>query len=381
MFRRYANAIERARADYGPLDEMPWSYISELDAFTIYHTVQERHKPPPDSSILEALGHAVAGATGTAISNVLVYPLDLVVTRLQVQRKESGSDEGPASNAHYDGLRDAVQKIYCKEGGVRAFYAGISQDTFKSIADSFLFFFFYNSFWRTRQARLQSQERGLAERWVDDVGIGMLAGAVTRAITAPMQQIITQKQTMVITSPNKGHDQKAQKSDRVDSVTGILKNIYHTRGLQGFWAGYSATLILTLNPSLTMSVDSTLRRLTSRSSEPGPTATFLVAAVSKAAASSVMYPVSLAKTRAQAAIASHSDTTQQRKAGPGSVLLMIPRMVQTDGVISVYSGLGAEVIKGFFAHGITMLIKQRVHRLVIQTYFYLVKCLGRLKYG
>lgn len=47
---------------------------------------------------------------------------------------------------------DAAEKIYNKEGGLTALYAGVLQDTGKSIADSFLFFLFYNFF---RQSRIQ----------------------------------------------------------------------------------------------------------------------------------------------------------------------------------------------------------------------------------
>src|SRR5438034_9987385 len=36
---------------------------------------------------LPAFGHAVAGATGAAVSTLATYPLDLIITRLQIQRQ------------------------------------------------------------------------------------------------------------------------------------------------------------------------------------------------------------------------------------------------------------------------------------------------------
>ena len=301
-----------------------------------------------------------------------------MVTRLQVQQKQPTSTTEPGDDSQYKGLRDAVQKIYYNEGGLSAFYAGITQDTYKSMADSFLFFLFYNSLWRVRQQRLSGKQRGVLVKVADDVGIGMIAGAVTRAITSPIQQVITRKQIMAMVSAYASQDKKPQQLGRDQSVRDILREIYRTKGLQGFWSGYSATLVLTLNPSLTMSVDSTLRRIASRRQEPGSTATFLLAAISKAIASSVMYPVALAKTRAQAAAVSPSQDKVQRKAGPGGVLVMIPKIACEDGPGALYAGLSGEVGKGFFSHGLTMLVKQRIHFFVIQFYFFLVKSFRRV---
>ena len=310
-----------------------------------------------------------------------MYPLDLVVTRLQVQQKRPNPDTDVGAGTGYTGLKDAIHKIYANEGGLLAFYAGVTQDTSKSVVDSFLFFLFYNSLWRLRQNKQTEQKRHLLTRLLDDVGVGMIAGAITRAITAPLQQVITRKQTIAMASASVSGDNKPHQLGREQSVGHILKGIYRTKGLQGFWSGYSATVILTLNPSLTMSVDSTLRRLTSGRSIPTPTLTFLFAAISKATASSVMYPVTLAKTRAQAASPNPSEDRQQHNAGPGSVLTMIPRIARADGLGALYAGLSGEIVKGFFSHGLTMLVKQRIHEFVIQLYFFVLERLRRLRAG
>lgn len=47
----------------------------------------------------------------------------------------STPDEG-----EYEGVVDAFDKMYNKEGGTTAFYSGVMQDTGKSIADSSLFY-------------------------------------------------------------------------------------------------------------------------------------------------------------------------------------------------------------------------------------------------
>lgn len=87
----------------------------------------------PADKFLPAIGHAVSGATGTAVSTTATYPLDLVNTRLKVQR-QLHKDGALAPSEQYGGVADAFAKIHAREGGVRAFYAGLGSDVAKSVA-------------------------------------------------------------------------------------------------------------------------------------------------------------------------------------------------------------------------------------------------------
>lgn len=98
----------------------------------------------PADQFLPAIGHAISGATGTAISTTATYPLDLVNTRLKVQR-QLRKDGTISPSEQYAGILDAVSRIYEREGGLGAFYAGLGSDVFKGVADSFLFFLFVSS--------------------------------------------------------------------------------------------------------------------------------------------------------------------------------------------------------------------------------------------
>ena len=72
--------------------------------------------------VLSALGHAVSGSVGTAISTASLYPLDLVTTRLKAQRK-SGDSLGD-----YAGVISALKGIPANEGGLKALYSGLGLD-------------------------------------------------------------------------------------------------------------------------------------------------------------------------------------------------------------------------------------------------------------
>ncbi|KAL9021214.1 MAG: hypothetical protein Q9185_001615 [Variospora sp. 1 TL-2023] len=367
-------------------------YNSQLDAFDLYHQIQETHEPKFSlgGPALPALGHAVAGSTGAAISNILTYPLALIVTRLQIQRalrKEAGHTADEA----YRSVQDAASKIYDHEGGISAFYAGIASDTAKTIADSFLFFLAYNFLRRTRL-----QARSKSSRYLpvtEELGVGFLAGAFSKFWTTPIANIVTRQQAASMLS------RKQPQRDAGASIRAIALRIRSEKGLQGFWSGYSASLVLTLNPSLTFLLFETLKRfLLSRHkrSDPPPQATFLIAAISKAFASTITYPFSLAKARAQTSSRSantkdaektaksenvqgttDSDSSKNRSGMPNNVFSTILHIATTEGPSALYEGLGGEVSKGFFSHGFTMIVKQYVHRIIIRLYFAIMKLLKR----
>ena len=173
------------------------------------------------------------------------------------------------------------------------------------------------------------------------------------------------------------------------SLRSIASQIKTEKGLQGFWSGYSASLVLTMNPSLTFFFFEALKRTLlprSQRQNPLPRATFLLAAISKAMASTITYPFSLAKSRLQSS-SNHNrgespstvklEPTHTEGKAPENVFTMIVRIAQTEGLSALYEGLEGEVMKGFFSHGITMIVKEAVHKLVIQLYYSILKLLKR----
>jgi hypothetical protein len=344
------------------------------DAFSLYHISHDEHHSAIGPA-LPALGHAASGAAGTAIAKLITYPLDLIITRLQVQRQLKRDGK----HAHYTGVLDAIETIYEREGGLQAFYSGIAPEVLKGVADSFLFFLAYSY---TRQRRLEARGSGRSLPVLEEIGVGAVAGAFSKFWTTPLQQIVTRKQTAAMV-----RDESVPLLNTTDIARGILRE----KGLQGFWSGYSASLVLTLNPSITMLLHKVLLRLLvprAKRDNPGARITFLVAAISKALASTVTYPFSLAKTRAQVSSQKPSEatgeTSEMEKPGRShestaararqrTVFSTILRIAETEGLWGLYQGLGAEVLKGFFSHGITMLMKDRIHAVIISLYYAVLK--------
>ncbi|CAI7656345.1 unnamed protein product [Penicillium glandicola] len=371
--------------------EYKLSYESQLD---VYHPSYryEAHDPRDWKSAalrgpaLPALGNATAGAVGAAISNVVVYPLNVIVARLQTQKQKDSdssekSDDSEDSDEGYTSVVDAARKIYAQQG-LAGFYPGLAQDTWKTVADSFLFFLAYSAI---RQRRIvahvgveRAKKKNIVLPVIDELAVGILAGSFAKLFTTPLSNIVARKQTAA--SRKGGNANTLSTSD-------IAARIRAEKGIVGFWSGYSATLILTLNPSLTFFLNEFLKRTLlprSKRDKPHPALTFLLAALSKVAASSLTYPFSLAKTRAQV-----MSSDSKSKSGTGGktqssllasltpeILSTVATIARTDGIPGLYAGLHGEVLKGFFSHGFTMLAKDAVYAFIIKSY-YLLLMLGR----
>jgi len=268
-----------------------------------------------------------------------------------------------------------------------------------------LFFLAYTAFRQRQQKKLGTKTLPVFH----ELSVGIAAGALSKFITTPIQQIVTRKQTAALVAARDKTSSLPPGMASKLSIKDIFLQIRSERGLKGFWAGYSASLILTLNPALTFLLQNLLKRTMlprSQRDKPGPKALFLIAAMSKATASTVTYPFSLAKTRAQVSrpmaeetqrkspsylekpdLSSDSKITARSKKvlrlvfwqqlQQLAIFRSLANIYNTEGVKGMYSGLDAEVIKGFLGHGLSMVLKERIHVLIISAYYTILKVTKR----
>lgn len=179
------------------------------------------------------------------------------------------------------------------------------------------------------------------------------------------------------------------------------------KGLAGLWAGYGATLVLTLNPSITFYLQHALKKALADRRGGGGGApesgavVFLTAALSKVVATAATYPFNIAKARlqvsapesprpeAEKAAASLADEVKDdvraagrarspaaaigrriRRLARETIFATVVRIARTEGVGSLYDGLSGELLKAFFNHGTTMLSKDIAHGLIVRLYFF-----------
>lgn len=388
------------------------------------------------------------------MSRCLLYPLDLIITREQVRRLRSSNlnssnssnnnsqtdskDENKRGTPADDSASSSPPSIWSPESwpmladarhtitthGLGGLYAGLGTEVAKTALDAFIFFFFYTSISTSRRislteardrtilpAELQGlvasskavasagsgiyqRRRGGATRpppamvslpVVDDLLIGMLASAVAKFFTTPLATVVSHQQA----------DDSSQRGDNNVNRKNQLSTLDRLRstGLARLWAGYPFALVLTLNPALTFLLQRLLLRLLvkkRRRSNPPAGVMFIIAALSKAFACLVTYPIGLARTRAVLAGLASSSSSESSESklksepqvndSPRSRLrhliqqMLVPletvaAIHSSEGVAGLYAGVGAEVLKSFLGHGFTVLTKSRIHDLVVRLYW------------
>lgn len=292
--------------------------------------------------------------------------------------------------------------------------------------DSFLFFLFYELFRSRLRGPQQARGNGKGLGVLSELAVGVAAGACSRALTTPIATVVARKQTAALVGDQDSDSDAASTASL--GMRDVAAAIRHEKGLAGLWSGYSASLVLTLNPSLTFFLQEFLKRALLSSDgwdAPGPGLTFLLAAVSKAVASSVTYPFQIAKSRlqvstvppaeAEAAAEEGGPPTENGAAGGDdddaasaaappasrdvekeveaklsavravqqlacrSVFGTLVTIAREEGVAALYDGLPGELLKGFFSHGTTMVAKNVVHKLLFKLYLFAAGVLGEMR--
>lgn len=309
-----------------------------------------------------AATQAVSGAIGGSLANLLLYPLDVVIVRLQVQRDTeiaNAIQKNENGKSHAEILNDPAvselsiaqtSKSILQEEGWQAFFEGAGDDVIASFTQSFLYFFVYD-YLRNKQVRYHIRKRGYAPRTLGlqkELFFGAVAGMFCKLFTTPLRNIVILKQI---------------DHTRSKTMVQCVKEIYRNKGFTGLWSGYRATLFLSANPSLSYyfyQLMSSPKRIDSKRR------VFARAAIAKSLATMVTYPVILAKTRTQA------------RPGQSNLYRDLWKTFKRNGVTGLYDGINAQLLKGCFSQGITMTSKESITRLVVYIYVNFVSQ-GRLR--
>ncbi|KAH7085387.1 peroxisomal membrane protein-like protein Pmp47 [Paraphoma chrysanthemicola] len=286
-------------------------------------------------------GNAVAGAAGAVIANTLVYPLDLIKTRLQVQIKRSptSNDPNPADHEHYDGAIDAIKKVVAQEG-ISGLYAGIGGSLLGVASTNFAYFY-----WYTVVRTLYVSRRALPgpPSTAVELSLGAVAGALAQLFTIPVAVVTTRQQTM-------------SKHERKGMIATAMDVINSEDGWTGLWRGLRASLVLVINPSITYGAYQRLREVM----YPGkktlkPLEAFLLGSLSKMLATLATQPLIVAKVGLQ------SKPPPARNGKPfKSFTEVMYYIVEHEGPLALFKGIAPQIVKGLLVQGFLMMTKERI---------------------
>ncbi|KAL2444393.1 Peroxisomal adenine nucleotide transporter 1 [Exophiala dermatitidis] len=295
---------------------------------------------------------AVAGAAGAVFANALVYPLDIVKTRLQVQiKKRNQIVQHTEEHHHYESTFDAIKKIVEHEG-IHGLYSGIHGALLGVASTNFAYFYWYSVVrgLYTKYETTPGQHPGTAV----ELSLGAVAGAIAQIFTIPVAVITTRQQTQP-----KGHKK---------SFWDTGKEVVHSEdGWSGLWRGLKASLVLCVNPAITYGAYQRLKDIL----YPGverlhPWQSFLLGALSKSIATITTQPLIVAKVGLQ------SRPPPAREGKPfksfGEVMAYI---VEHEGPLALFKGIGPQLVKGLLVQGLLMMTKERVELLFILLFTYI----------
>ena len=191
-------------------------------------------------------GLAIAGSTGAVLANALVYPLDIVKTRLQVQVKKHPTDDfDETHHKHYTGTMHTILSIM-EDEGFHGLYSGMAGALLGVASTNFAYFFWYSTVRELYLSRIKKTP-GYPSTAVE-LSLGAVAGALAQLFTIPIAVVTTRQQTQP-----KGHKKGFMATGRevVDSEDGV----------SGLWRGLKASLVLVVNPAITYGAYQRLREI------------------------------------------------------------------------------------------------------------------------
>ncbi|KAH8700628.1 putative peroxisomal carrier protein [Talaromyces proteolyticus] len=302
---------------------------------------------------LSPWGSAVAGATGAALANAMVYPLDIVKTKLQVQvksRKGEAQDEG--NTPHYDSTVDAITKIFQDEG-FSGLYSGINGALIGVASTNFAYFYWYSV---VRAFYMASVRSSTPPGTAVELSLGAVAGAVAQIFTIPVSVVTTRQQTQ----------SKGEKKGLLETGREVVEG---EDGWTGLWRGLKASLVLVVNPAITYGAYQRLKDVFF----PGktnlrPWEAFALGAMSKALATIATQPLIVAKVGLQ----SKPPPGRQGKPFKGFIEVM-QYIIDHEGPLSLFKGIGPQILKGLLVQGLLMMTKERMELIFILFFAYLSK--------
>jgi hypothetical protein len=248
-------------------------------------------------------------------------------------KRDRKSSDDPT---HYDSTWDAMVKI-AKDEGILGLYAGMTGCLIGVASTNFAYFYWYSLVRGLYLSRASSSPSTVVE-----LSIGAVAGALAQLFTIPVAVITTRQQTM-------------PKGER-KGLFGTAKEIVESEdGWSGLWRGLKASLVLVINPSITYGAYQRLRTVMFKD-KPNlrPAESFLLGALSKSMATLATQPLIVAKVGLQ------SRPPPKRNGKPfksfGEVMAFI---VEHEGMLSLFKGIGPQILKGLLVQGFLMMTKER----------------------
>ena len=304
------------------------------------------------------LAEAAAASVGGAISASVLYPLEVLKTKMQAEQAKSHENETHEKESDKEedesqiSAIDYAKKMYDNDG-VGVFYEGIGTSAFQSACEKALYFFAYTFF----KNSYKSMKGGGSIGTVENLVLGGMAEWAHLPITLPIDCLTTKIQT------SKNLDANPYK---------IMMAMFSEKGIKGMYKGWEAYTVLCLKPAIQYTVYEQIKKvlLLSRSRKNGSVPrtknrnnqtlsaaeSFFLGMLARTISTIIVFPYTRAKVMLQA----NKRNSGEDNSNAVSIPDMLKQMYTEQGLKSLFIGLGPELTRGVLSTAFMMMIKEQI---------------------
>ncbi|CAE8712894.1 unnamed protein product [Polarella glacialis] len=274
---------------------------------------------------------AASTTVGELLTTVLLYPIELVKTRLQTSISKTDG-----SGFAYTGLLDGLASVL-REEGPQGLFTGILPVIVRAVCTDFASVFFGESLITRYGSRGDSANAMLA------LLLRTLGCWVSIALTLPLEAVATRVTT----------------ARRPISAAAAARALWREGGPAAFWRGLPVGLLLCLNPALMFTVMDRLKLVILSLRRGLPTSgdgvdqmslmeASFAGAASKLLTMLLVYPMIRGKSLIQA-----------RDMGGAGILQVMLGLVREGGIQSLYQGIVAQLSKSVLSSSVKYAVKEQ----------------------
>jgi solute carrier family 25 folate transporter 32 len=298
--------------------------------------------------------NAISGSISGAIAAVILAPLDVVKTRLIVQR--TYKNDTSSTQPKYRGVWRTMSQMYRAEG-IKSLYRGLGAQMLGYIPNWAVYFTTYEYSKTFLAAQVDYLDRN---RTLNHVISSVFSGGVTAVVTSPIWVVKTRMQTHVGKTP------------RYTSSFHAIRSIYHEEGIQAFYRGLAPSLVGLIHVGIQFPLYEYLKKQLTRHEQSlqsngkldkelqdhvhaSLSSVIIASTLSKLVASVIAYPHEVLRSRFQDHTASMH--LQSKQDVPyKSMSDAIKRVYTEEGFTAFYSGMGTNLLRVVPAAIITLTV-------------------------
>ncbi|KAI1438518.1 mitochondrial folate carrier protein [Xylaria sp. CBS 124048] len=300
-----------------------------------------------DAGLSPALIETIAGLTAGSVATLVVHPLDIVKTRMQIHRSNATSSQNLTTFSVFRGLTRTSHPV-------AALYRGLTPNLLGN-ASSWASFFFFKA--RTEHAILAVKGRSAALTPQDYFVSSAVAGVFTQVLTNPVWVLKTR-----MLSSDRGA------AGAYQGVWAGAAQLLRTEGWRGFYRGLGISLFGVSHGAVQFAVYDPLKQIyarqrhrrkgTGKTESPGDDrgtqpmmtneATLVISSVSKLVAGVTTYPYQVIRSRLQ-------NYDAEERFGKG-IRGVVKRTWREEGWRGFYRGVIPSMIRVMPATWVTFLV-------------------------